>query len=91
MKRTKWSSKRTKGFSLQVSKNVLMICCGKKTEPLYFRKVLQRISGAFYKKSRGQTTIGYNVEIEACDPLNMAKSVATILKSSETKYDEVWA
>ena len=90
MKRTKWSSKRTKGFSLHVSKNVLMICCGKKTEPLYFDKVLQKISDAFYKKSKGQTTIGYKIEIEACDPLNMAKSVSTILKNSGIKYDEVW-
>lgn len=90
MKRTKWSSKRTKGFSLRVSKNVLMVCCGKKTEPLYFGKALQNISSAFYKKSKGQTTINYKVEVEACDPLNMAKNVATILKNSVTKYDEVW-
>ena len=86
MKRTKWSSKRTKGFSLQVSKNVLMVCCGRKTEPLYFGKALENISNTFFRKSKGQTTIKYKVEIEACDPLNMAKSVAAILKSSGTKY-----
>ena len=90
MKRTKWSSKRTKGFSLPVSRKILMVCCGRKTEPLYFDGALRRISEIFFKKSRGQTSIEYKIETEACDPLNMAKSVAAISKENKERYDEVW-
>ena len=90
MKRTKWSSKRTKGLSIPVSRRMLMLCCGKKTEPLYFGKALEKISSVFFNKSRGQTTIKYNLETVAYDPLNMAKSVESVLKSFGYIFDEVW-
>ena len=90
MKITKWSSKRVKGFSIPVSRRVLMLCCGKKTEPLYFGKALQVISNGFYKYSKGQTTIKYDLKTIAYDPLNMAKSVKSVLRLFEYQFDEVW-
>ena len=88
MNNNKWSSKRKRGISIPVGKNILFVYCGKCTKPNYFSAVFNDISNNFFIKSHGQTRIVYNELIDAVDPLNMAKDLKRII--SEAHFDEVF-
>lgn len=86
-----WNNKRTQQRKIPIGKAVLMVYCGKCTEPDYFGKALQQIRQNQKKESLGITDFMYKEKVLPIDPKGMANNVESIMKSySEICFDEVY-
>lgn len=93
MKRNKngnWDNKRRNRNPIPIGKAILMIYCGKCTEPEYFGDALKTIKENKEKASRGITKFIYKEKPLPVDPKSMAESVVSIMKSFGLPFDEVY-
>lgn len=85
-----WPKRRKCRPSIPIGKAVLMIYCGKRTEPQYFGDALRNIKINKEIESMGITQFVYKEEILPVDPKGMAEKVLSFVKSHDLSFDEVY-
>ena len=87
--REEWNCGERKSRGIPIAVNNLVVCCGERTEYNYFTK-----AGAIIKENYTPITgVNFDIEVDAVDPLNMAKNVEESFRKSKKRgqqYHQIW-